>query len=356
MPLPEFIGLCYSMTVKLWYMTLALATGSYSCGSKQVADSDPDAPDPTLVDAAPLPIPSSCLGGRIVYGVDGQMFRTTLAAETTTENLSEGLNALSAGSDKWASSSSDGEWLIMETTRFDSECEGWSCLAVVKSDLSSGEAIKIAGGLIHGEDYSAIASGGNRIVYPLKGGPHDKDLYVSNKSGGSWGAATLLTAASTYSYNLQPSLSADGSKVVFDCGEDPYGQPPTSICEVNTDGSEFRVVWTPEQGATGVQGRADVALHHPSYFSDGSIVFEADWDGEQIWRLAGGGPPTVIASRYSNDNSPCAMESGCVVSIWLERPGSSGTHEIKVMDPSGGNFAMVRTDIDVTDTGTSCSR
>jgi hypothetical protein len=344
------------MSVKLWYMTLALATGSYSCGSKNQVPVAEDAPPSQVVDAAPLPIPGSCLGGRIVYGVGGQQFRTTLAASASTENLSQGLNALSAGEDKWASSSADGEWLIMETTRFDSECAGWSCLAVVKSDLSTGEAIKINGALIHGEDYAAVASGGERIVYPLKGGPHEKDLYVSNKSGGSWGAPTLLTAASTYPYNLQPSISADGSKVVFDCGSDPYSQPPTSICEVNTDGSGFRVVWTPEQGATGVQGRADVALHHPGYFADGSIVFEADWNGEQVWRLAGSGPPTVIANRYSNDNSPCVTDSGCIVSIWLERPGSSGTHEIKVMDPSGGNFAMVRTDIDVTDLGTSCSK
>lgn len=352
MVMPEFIGLCYAIAVKLWYMTtLALAT---SCsGSKNSVPVDDGAAP--VIDAAPLAIPESCEGGRIVYGVGGQQYRTTLAASAKTENLSEGLNTLSAGSDTWASSSPDGEWLIMETTRFDSECEGWSCLAVVKSDLSSGEAIKIGGELVHGDNYSAIASGGNRVVYPFGGGPHEADLYVTNKSGVTWGSPTLLTAASTYSFNLQPSISADGSKVVFDCGEDPYGQPPTSICEVGTDGSGFRVVWTPEQGASGVPGRADVALHHPGYFADGSIVFEADWSGEQIWHLSGGGPPVVIADKYSNDNSPCVLGNDCVVSIWLERSGSSGTHEIKVMDRSGGNFAMVRTGIDVVDTGTSCS-
>jgi hypothetical protein len=308
-------------------------------------------------DAAPIEIPENCEGGVITYEVDGEHFLTTLAATASTESLTQAFNALSAGADSWVSVSPDGEYYLTETTRFDSDCDGYSCLALVKSDMSSSEAIKIGGEVVHSDNYGAVASGGNRIVYPLGGGPHDRDLYVSNKSGNSWSSPTLLTASSPHPYNLQPAISADGSKVVFDCGADPYGQPPTSICEVDTNGSNFRVVWTPEQGGIGAQGRSDVALHHPDYFSDGSIVFEADWNGEQIWRLAGNGPPTVIANSYGNDNSPCVLDNQCVVSIWLERPGNTnGTHEIKVMDAAGGNFSMLRIDIDVVDLGTGCGR
>jgi hypothetical protein len=298
------------------------------------------------------------MGGRVTHVVDGKIFRSTLGVTVTTENVSEALDSLSAGSDEWAASSPEGDWLVMETSRFDPECDGWTCLAVVKGDLSSGEIVKISGEILHGDDLSAIASGGNRIVYPFGGGPHDKDLYVINKSNGTWSTPVLLTGDSTSTYNLQPAISADGSKVVFDCGEDPYGQPPTRICEVNTDGTDFRVVWTPEQGGgSDAPGRAEVGLHHPDYFSDGSIVFEADWTGEQIWRLSGDGPPVRLAGQYSNDNSPCVLPNDCVVSVWLERPDNGpGLHELKVMDTQGGSFSMVRQDVDLTDTGTYCSK
>ncbi|MBN2392560.1 MAG: hypothetical protein JXR84_17650 [Anaerolineae bacterium] len=91
----------------------------------------------------------------------------------------------------------------------------------------------------------------------------------------------LLTGDSTYDYNEHPVLSADGSKVVFDCSPVPYGQEGTAICEVNTNGSGFRVVAQP----TDMGGTMDNALHHPDYAPDGSIVFESDWGGEKIWWL-----------------------------------------------------------------------
>lgn len=331
-----------------------VVTAGCGCGSKAPANPE-DGTDTSLdPDATPIMIPESCEGGTITYGAGGKHFRTTLSKTVTTESLSDRFDGLSAGKDNWVSVSPDGEYYLLESNRFDAGCRDWNCLAVVKADMSSGEALKIAGQLVHGDNYGAIASGGTRIVYPMGDGPHPRDLYVSNKSGTTWGAPKLLTAASPHPYNLQPAISADGSKVVFDCGEDPYGQPPTSICEVNTDGTNFRVVWTPEQGGVGAAGRSNVALHHPDYFENGSIVFEADWNGEQIWHLTGNGPPKVIAKSYSNDNSPCVLNNQCIVSIWLERPGSSGTHEIKIMDAEGGNFSMVRTDIDVVDTGTGC--
>ncbi len=299
--------------------------------------------------------PQSCEGGIVSYLVSDQLFRTTLGTSVVTENVSAGLDLLSAGSDSSGVLSPNGEWLLLETSRFDPECEEESCLALVNADLSSGEVIKLGDQVLHGDDFSAVDSTGQRIVYPFDGGPNSKDLFAINKSGDTWTPPILLTAESPFPFNRQPSINADGSKVVFDCGNDPFGQPPTSICEVQTDGCGFRVVWTPEQGAVGAAGRSDVALHHPSYLSDGSIVFESDWNSEQIWRLAGEGPPEVIASEFSNDNSPCVMQNGCIVSLWLGRPGGTGTHELKIMDQSGGNFNMLRTDIDIDDSGTSCA-
>ncbi|MBL4636300.1 MAG: hypothetical protein JKY56_20740 [Kofleriaceae bacterium] len=310
---------------------------------------------PLVGEGGPIQTPQSCEGGTVSYIVGGQLFRTTLGTSVVTENVSAGLDLLSVGSDFSGVLSPNGDWLLLETSRFDSECEEESCLALVNADLSSGEVIKLGNQVLHGDDYSAVDSSGQRIVYPFDGGPNSKDLFAINKLGNAWTPPILLTAESPFPFNRQPSINADGSKVVFDCGNDPFGQPPTSICEVQTDGCGFRVVWTPEQGATGAAGRSDVALHHPSYLSDGSIVFESDWNSEQIWRLAGEGPPVVIAGEFSNDNSPCVMQNGCIVSLWLGRPGGTGTHELKIMDQSGGNFSMLRTGIDIVDTGTSCA-
>ena len=53
--------------------------------------------------------------------------------------------------------------------------------------------------------------------------------------------------------------------------------------EIITDGQGFRVVLTPTDSPVGLPDEAD--MHSPDYAPDGSIVFEADWDGEQIWRL-----------------------------------------------------------------------
>ncbi len=285
--------------------SVASDAGTTDANATDAASFAPTTPDcdgisPLVGQGGPIQTSQSCEGGIVSYLVDGQLFRTTLGASVVTENVSAGLDLLSAGSDFSGVLSPNGEWLLIETSRFDPECEEESCLALVNSDLSSGEVVKLGDQVLHGDDYSVVDSSGQRIVYPFVGGPNSKDLFVINKSG-------------------------------------------------------FHVVWTPEQGAAGAAGRSDVALHHPGYLSDGSIVFESDWNSEQIWRLTGDGPPEVIANQFSNDNSPCVMQNGCIVSLWLGRPGGTGSHELKIMDQSGGNFSMLRTDIDIADTGTSCA-
>lgn len=80
-----------------------------------------------------------------------------------------------------------------------------------------------------------------------------------------------LTSASTFAFNAHPALSSDG--------------------------------------ATG-------ALHHAAYAPDGSIVFEADWAGEQIRRLAAGAAvPTQVSPLVVNDNSPYVLTDGRIASL-----------------------------------------
>lgn len=94
----------------------------------------------------------------------------------------------------------------------------------------------------------------------------------------------LLTEASTYAFHTMPALSVDGSKVLMDCS--PTSYPSRAICEVGTDGTGFRTVLHETDSPPGLP---DVgALHHPDYATDGSIVFEGDWDGEMIPAAARG--------------------------------------------------------------------
>lgn len=299
---------------------------------------------------------SSSASGTITYRLPGgPVYRIAAQTDATPENVSLKLNALSSGSeDIWLNTSPDGKWLLLATDRFDAECVGWPCLAIVSGDLSTGTAVRAHGELIHPEGFSAVASDGNLIVYPGPGGPHTLDLWAVTSREDGWSTPLLLTANSPYDYNHQPAVSADGSKVVFDCGHQPYGAEGTALCEVGTDGTGFRVVLTPADSPPGFPTTG--ALHHPDYAPDGSIVFEADWAGEQIWRLPVGAVISVrVASQFGNDNSPCVLPDGRIVSLWLNRPGNpEGFHEIKVMASDGASYIMVLTNVDVADVGIGC--
>jgi hypothetical protein len=108
------------------------------------------------------------------------------------------------------------------------------------------------------------------------------------------------------------------------------------------------------------------ANHHASYAPNGSIVFEGTWNGgaEQVWRLAPGAAPSVINAekdannkfRYTDDNSPCVLPDGRVVSLWLGRSGTKASgHELKLMGSHGENATMLVTDVDVVDIGIGCA-
>ena len=239
---------------------------------------------------------------------------------------------------------------MLETERFDPNCAGWPCLAVVKADLSAGDVVHIGGSVVHPDGgISAVAAGGDLVVYPDTSGPHTRDLYAIRRSNGVWGTPLLLTGDSTYQINGQPALSADGSTVLFDCDND-LGDVGEAICEVHSDGAGFRVVLTPADGP----GPLTNPLHSPDYAPDGSIVFEGDWDGETVWRLPAGATSPVKVGSFANDNSPCVLPDGQIASLWLERPGGPSIHELKVMSDSGHSYFMALTGVDVFDVGIGC--
>ena len=162
----------------------------------------------------------------------------------------------------------------------------------------------------------------------------------------------LLTGASPYAFQGHPALADNGSRLVFHCGPVAYGLEGTALCEVGVSGADFRVVLTPAEGPG---GNTQNALHHPDYAPDGGIVFEADWNGEQIWRLpAGGGAPILVSTTFNNDNSPCVLPDGHIASLWLDRPGATGAHELKLMTGDGGSYDLLVADSDLFDVGLGC--
>jgi hypothetical protein len=292
-------------------------------------------------------------GGFVTYVVNGQLVRHPARENATPVNLTEQIDALSpvtASPDRFAYVSKDGAYLTMESSRFG--CARGECLTIVNGQMTEGEVVLANGQEIDPVGRAAISNDGNLIVYPSGAGPNAEDLYAITRTNGVFGAPLLLTGDSQYDYNNVPTLRADNSTVLFDCGSSPFSQEDTNICEVAIDGSGFRRVVDGDDGPAGQRnGRA----HHADYFSDGSIVFEGEWGGEQIWVLRPDVTiPENIRDDHGNDNSPCVLPGGYVASLWLGRPGAQGFHELKMTAPSGGDFTVLTPDVDVEDVGISC--
>lgn len=280
---------------------------------------------------------------------DGTSFHQRASDGRGTRGVSSALDELSTGTDSALMFSGNGEWLVVLSSRFG--CAGWDCLARVDGELSEGQAIEVPAappfddGRVHATGSAAISSDGNVVVFQSSGGTHATDLFVTRLEGGAWTAPVELTSASSSAYHLSPVLSASATKVVFNCGEDPYAQTQNGICEVGTDASGLRTVYLPATGTA----------RFPAYAPDGTVVFEGEFEGgELIYRVnaSGGGVPVRLThAGASDDNSPCVFADGRIASLWLP----DGLHEAKVMDASGASYEMVVTGIDIADVGIGCS-
>jgi len=221
----------------------------------------------------------------------------------------------------------DGNWYAFRSTRFDNENGGWGDLVIVKSDYSEYEVIKLNGNLIHSTGRAMVFNNGNSIVFVSEDlGNHSKDVYVIHKTNGVWGGAINLTQSSSYQYNYFPTISPNGTKVLFDASPSSY--PSMAVGEVNIDGTDLHFPI--------VAGSGEEA-HSGSYDPNGAIVYEGS-NNESIWRLdAGTTTPVRIASDQANDNTPFVLPDGRIVS--LELPNV--THQIKIMNADGTNNHMI---------------
>lgn len=293
----------------------------------------------------------------MTFSRDGRVYRVQASEGAEPEDVSAALDALapSAENDGFLNVSPAGDWLLLHTDRFDPACEGWPCLALVAGDLSAAEPVRAGAEAVHPEGMAAVASGGNRIVFAGTIGPHAIDLFVIERSGDAWTAPALLTADSAHDYNAYPAISDDGASVVFDCGPTQYGMEGTNVCRVGTDGNGLQEVALTTDAPAGLPNA--VAVHHPDFAPDGSIVYEGNYDGEQIWRRNGADEPVRVPgpAEGSTDNSPCVLPDGRVVTVTYAAPiagGGQGEHELKIID-GDQSFMLVRGG-DILDEGIGC--
>jgi hypothetical protein len=305
--------------------------------------------------------------GHVVFRLpDGHVYRIEARAGAVPEDLTRELDRIGPGLDGFVNVSADGQWLLVQTTRFG--CGQDMCTAVVDRAACSAQVMVSGIDAVHPEATSAIGARGEVVVFPASGASHPIDLYAVTRTPEGWSEPRNITLLSPGNYNKQPAISSDGTRVLFDCGADPGAGLGTAVCEVGIDGKNLRVAI----GAiadTGLKG----ANHHASYAPDGSIVFEGTWNGgaEQIWHVAQGKVPALVnvdvdpedetRPRFSDDNSPCALPDGRIVSLWLGRKESgtqqkSSGHELKLMNADGTGSEMLLIGVDVVDIGIGCGQ
>ncbi len=307
-------------------------------------------------DVDPPDVPVGPRPGHITYTDGDDVYRLAAEVGAAPENVSAQITRGARAADRRLNLSAGGVSYVFETSNVDPVCADRRCLAVASAAdpgdarlvLPDGERIENAENLAAVDDAAAI------VVYAAGGGPHDRDLFATLRSGDTWSAPRLLTAGSTFAWNDQPSLAPDADRLLFDCGPEANAGPGGSICEVGLDGAVVTIVATPDDAPAAIAQRGP--LHHAAY-AGADVIFEADWDGERIWRWSGDRATALTPPTSTNDNSPCVLPDGRIASLYLDDPGNpNGLHELKVMDASGADPTLLVTGLDLDDLGLGCGR
>lgn len=292
--------------------------------------------------------------GWVTYSVADRVYRIGVDSGDGPIDVSAVFDETSEGVDDEPAASRNGRWLLVNSGRFRRECAGGTCLVRYRGDLTEPEPVLAGGVAISPDSRAAISDSGELVIYSSEG-EHGDDLFAVTRGPDGWSTPVLLTVDSPHEFNVRPVLSRAGDLVLFDCGPSPFSGEGNGICEAAIDGSGFRRVLDPAQPPDGIS--PGLVVEHGDYMRDGTIVFEADWDGEAIWMLApGAAEPVRISAEFSNDNTPCVLPDDRIASLWLGRPGGGALHELKVMAADGSDSTVVTPGVDVMDIGLSCHR
>lgn len=317
------------------------------------------------IEAGPTyPVPPPLTGGHVYYTRETHVYRIDATPGAVPVSVSERLDAFGeAGDDQRLTASLDGRWMLVDSARFG--CGTTACLVLVPNDFSHVEVVRPGGRVFTPEGVSAISSGaGDLIVYPASNGPHLVDLFATRRRGtGVYSDAVLLTGASTYPYNNMPAITFNGTKVSFDCGQNPFPETGNNdACEVNVDGTGFRRLVS----ATTLPNPRQTHVQNPHWGLDG-LLFEAAWPvdsgdpeivlrPEIIWRLPSDGGLPVPHQVFDNSVSPCALPDGRYAFLWLAGPGNvRGDHELSIANREATSAFVLTPRVEITDVGLGCS-
>jgi hypothetical protein len=266
-------------------------------------------------------------------------------------DLTKALNQINgkSGTDASITLSPDGTWMVLHTNRFDSDGDDFDLAVYPVNNLGAGMLVAFDTGPVQPLGRSAIANGGDLVVFESTEGPHQSDLWAAARTAGSW-SKVLLTGDSAHDVNGNPSISDDGTTILF-TGGSGIGQ---AILEVKTDGTELRTVI--DQGGGPEGSIADAPMGTADYGPDGSILFQAGWNGNQIWKLEDGETTPSLFSGALNESNPSVLSDGRVVTLWGDRPGNDEhVLELTIRYPDGSLLATLLPGVDLPEGGIGCA-
>ena len=300
--------------------------------------------------------PATADGVVITWTQGGRIWRSAAdgqPAEDLTAALDLSTGSSPAGEDRWVAPSPGGAWLAFSGTRFG--CAG-ECLLRVSADLSEGEAVLPGGVEVSLRGMPAISADGLSVVYAAGDGPHEVDLWRTDRTAAGWSAPVLLTADSSFAHNNMPALSADGLRLSYDCGANPYPEDgDNDACVVNLDGTG----WQRLVGPDALPDARYPFVQNP-HEGPAGLFFEGSWPvngdaPETIWTLpTGATTPVQFSARYANAVAPCPLPDGRVAMLWLGG-NDAGVHELIVAAADGQSELVLTPGLDVADIGVGCA-
>lgn len=306
--------------------------------------------------------PATPGNGHIYFITETGLYKTAVSSGATPEALSPRLEAwLGEGQESEVAASLSGEWLLINTTRGDSECAGWACLTLVHTSFDPQ-----LGGTVYLEDWSvvhpelgfAISPDGQDIIYAADGGPHEVDLWAIRHNQDRWGEPLLLTEDSDFEYHGQPHISNDGREVVMLCGDSPEeedGVFENHLCRATTDGNGFdELVYADDGPIEAPEG--ENSLDTPFFLPDGGIIFATTWRNSYIWRYDG--PGQEIAPFRSTpaieDYLGCVLPDGRFATLqWREELAGP---VLNIVDPRQNTQFTIETGVPVLYYVIACSQ
>lgn len=248
--------------------------------------------------------------------------------EGNVTNISELLAKSNSGEESWINLSPNGEWLLLDSTRLDPNCDGWGCLIYGKRDSSNFKTIKLAdGSVIHPESFSAISNDAKFIVVHLSQ-DDGSDLFISKQdNNATWSILKSISDSSPSTNNRNPAISADGKEILFECGK--------NICLVNSDGTNLKTLIRLEDKPN--TNNSWESISNADFDTQGNIVFQGTFIATWPWRYnRKTAEITLLNNKNNNDNSPCVLSNGDIATLWFDRAeNNSGNAELKIMNSTG---------------------